>query len=846
MANTSFSVDGGISTDSLILSPSEAVLGTISAASVIGGFTTYLLNTTYSVLRNFSHTSGTIEIDIDTTTVTDFGLVSALTALPQNSGDSGLFIRVKDGGGGLTTTYPIAYSTNTNNGKGYYTYVVYLDAGTYASGGPGGLESISIGDSATFRYITTSSTLNTDLSGKTKFKVGLTTQNTENFTIASTYFEGSASISASVGDLVSSFDESTIGFSALPFGSTSSSVSIGYDPVIGAWKAGAAEVISGKVGRNAQPGGSLGEPNSVGIGLDALQNIAPDVNGGGNYNNALGYQALQDTNTGNGNIGLGGFAGRKITTGENNIAIGYATIYQGLTAATGDNNIAIGAGASAKITSAESNVGIGASSLTENLTGANNTAIGHFSGYFTLGSGNVFVGHRAGQDETGSNKLYISNSNTATPLIHGDFATGDVTINGNLNVTGTVPTASPTTTTASVNTAITIDSFALSAADSAEFTVKVTQGDRRYSSKSLALHNGTTVDLVQYGEISIAATETVAGTGAVSWTTRTSNFGTTDVHRVAFGNNLWVAAGGYGNIRTSTDGTTWTTRTSNFTNSFFGMVTSLTYANNIWLAATGFYGQLRASTDGTTWTTRTLNFGTDFGAEILSISYGNNLWVAAGGYGKLSTSTDAITWTSRTSNFGSNFTSKIQSVAFGNNLWVAAGWYGQIRTSTDAITWTTRTSNFGNTQIRSVAYGNSLWVAAGGSGQIRTSTDGTTWTTRTSNFGTTFIRSVAFSNSLWVAAGTEGQIRTSTDAITWTTQTSNFGASQVNTVAYGNSLWVAGGYGGQIRTSAATTASVLVPLTLSADISGSDVRLRATITDAATTNAEVKVLKTVL
>jgi hypothetical protein len=40
--------------------------------------------------------------------------------------------------------------------------------------------------------------------------------------------------------------------------------------------------------------------------------------------------------------------------------------------------------------------------------------------------------------------------------------------------------------------------------------------------------------------------------------------------------------------------------------------------------------------------------------------------------------------------------------------------------------------------------------------------------------------------------------------------------------------------------------SPVIPLTLSADISGADVRLRATITDAATTNATAKVLKTTL
>jgi hypothetical protein len=67
-------------------------------------------------------------------------------------------------------------------------------------------------------------------------------------------------------------------------------------------------------------------------------------------------------------------------------------------------------------------------------------------------------------------------------------------------------------------------------------------------------------------------------------------------------------------------------------------------------------------------------------------------------------------------------------------------------------------------------------------------------------------------------------------------------------IAFGNNLWVAAGNQGQLRTSAVDTSSSSVgtPLTLSADISGSDVRLRATITDAATTNASVKVIKTMI
>ena len=243
------------------------------------------------------------------------------------------------------------------------------------------------------------------------------------------------------------------------------------------------------------------------------------------------------------------------------------------------------------------------------------------------------------------------------------------------------------------------------------------------------------------------------------------------------------------------------------------------------------------------WTTQTSNFGS---TRIMSVAYGNSLWVAAGYYGQLRTSTDATTWTTRTSNFGNT---TIFSVAYGNNLWVAAGYYGQLRTSTDAITWTTRTSNFTQNYlgtIYSVAFGNNLWVAGGGNSELRTSTDAITWTTQASNFDGNWIFSIAYGNNLWVAAGMYGNLRTSTDGITWTTGTSNFGNTNIRSIAYGNSLWVAAGEYSQLRTSAVTTASVLVPLTLSADISGSDVRLRATITDAATTNAEVKVLKTVL
>jgi len=50
------------------------------------------------------------------------------------------------------------------------------------------------------------------------------------------------------------------------------------------------------------------------------------------------------------------------------------------------------------------------------------------------GSGNVFLGSYAGFTETGSNKLYIDNSTITTPLIYGDFATNELTVNGKMRI----------------------------------------------------------------------------------------------------------------------------------------------------------------------------------------------------------------------------------------------------------------------------------------------------------------------------------------------------------------------------------------------------------------------------
>ena len=78
-------------------------------------------------------------------------------------------------------------------------------------------------------------------------------------------------------------------------------------------------------------------------------------------------------------------------------------------------------------------------------TGQHNTGLGYRAGASNItGNRNLFLGYNAGVNETGSDTLYISNSNTATPLIKGNFDStggysGIVKINGDFLLSGRTP-----------------------------------------------------------------------------------------------------------------------------------------------------------------------------------------------------------------------------------------------------------------------------------------------------------------------------------------------------------------------------------------------------------------------
>jgi len=118
-----------------------------------------------------------------------------------------------------------------------------------------------------------------------------------------------------------------------------------------------------------------------------------------------------------------GFSALANTTGSENMAIGFEA---GLNNIAGNFNTFVGSEAgrgSAGAYSGNTTIGRRAGySLTTD--GSENTLIGSQAGEdITTGAGNVCIGYTAGESQitTDSNELWIANTDTATPLIYGEF-----------------------------------------------------------------------------------------------------------------------------------------------------------------------------------------------------------------------------------------------------------------------------------------------------------------------------------------------------------------------------------------------------------------------------------------
>lgn len=257
-----------------------------------------------------------------------------------------------------------------------------------------------------------------------------------NFTMASTT-AGQASYNNGFGEstlraLTTGFKNNAFGFSSL-VSNTTGSANSAY---------GNASLYGNTIGKNNTGIGyqsgfaNVSSSGNTSIGYNSLFSNTGEENTAVGLNAGLYLNAKQNTLIG----AYAGYGSSGNTTGDANTFIGY---FAGFYARSGENNTGVGFGAlysnSGNGLTGSGNTALGRLASGLNRSGSYNTALGYNAGYSNLtGSYNIFLGNEAGYNETGAYKLYVDVSNTATPLIHGDFNTDQLWLNSSyLQIGGT-------------------------------------------------------------------------------------------------------------------------------------------------------------------------------------------------------------------------------------------------------------------------------------------------------------------------------------------------------------------------------------------------------------------------
>ena len=209
-------------------------------------------------------------------------------------------------------------------------------------------------------------------------------------------------------------------------------------------------------------------------------------------------------------------------------------------------------------------------------------------------------------------------------------------------------------------------------------------------------------------------------------------------------------------------------------------VSSIAYGNGIWImvGTTGIV--LASNNEGATWASTQVGSTTNLARGC---AFGNGIFVmnTSENPGKNYTSSNGTSWTTQNDLPAGT---GINTTTFGNSVFVGVS-TGAIYQSTNGITWN-KSVIAGNWS--GVTYGNSIFVACTSNSIAKSNSAGTSWALIASP-PTGIWESIAYGNGIYMICerAVNGAIATSTDATTWTI-VYTFGFS-LNKVIYDDNAW---------------------------------------------------------
>lgn len=292
-----------------------------------------------------------------------------------------------------------------------------------------------------------------------------------------------------------------------------------------------------------------------------------------------------------------------------------------------------------------------------------------------------------------------------------------------------------------------------------------------------------------YLKISDYALGVVVSSNGIQWTDAASPqplYGVTgSLKKICFAKGIFTVVGLYGYIATTPDGNNWTLVTSRP----WQPVRGIAYGNGVWVAAGGT--AISTSSDGVSWTLQYATGDTD--QKLNSVAYGNNKFVAVGTSKNILTSPDGRNWTQQTT---SSDKSDLSDIVFGNGVFVCVATgngSGTVLTSPDGVNWTP--GSLGSTSLYAprITFGNGIFAAISQieTNKVYTSSDGVTWVERSFSPSET-IHDITYGNNVFVIVGNWGKIYRSTDGVNWLSTLTADGYHLMS-VAYGENVFVAVG-----------------------------------------------------